>query len=186
MEANVFTKRDLIPKDNKMWSLQVKHIEMEIILHKVEGTSPWSSSDGQQALPTWISAAACSWSMSVHYTTRSSTLECVYIYIYIYIFFFPVGTVSVGGGNLQVAPPTNTWWELVEKWLQLSIASDGIMLRSAEHCQLRSLTSWSLRCLIRNMVFNEPVNQNLRNGNVTEVKRFYWGFVRTSGHETQI
>ena len=102
MEANVFTKRDLIPKDNKMWSLQVKHIVMEIILHRVEGTSPWSSSDGQQALPTWISAAACSWSMSVHYTTKSSTLE------FFFFFFFLVGTVSVGGGNLQVAPPTNT------------------------------------------------------------------------------
>lgn len=180
MEANVFTKRDLIPKDNKMWSLQVKHIVMEIILHRVEGTSPWSSSDGQQARPTWISAAACSWSMSVHYTTKSSTLELFFF------FFFPVGTVSVGGGNLQVAPPTNTWWELVEKWLQLSIASDGIMLRSAEHCHLRSLTSWSLSSLVRNMVFSEPVNQNLRNGNLTEVKRFHWGFVRTSGHETQI
>lgn len=80
MEANVFTKRDLIPKDNKMWSLQVKHIVMEIILHRVEGTSPWSSSDGQQARPTWISAAACSWSMSVHYTTKSSTLELFFFF----------------------------------------------------------------------------------------------------------
>lgn len=144
---------------------------MGIIFHRVEGTSPWSSGDGQQALPTCISAAACSWSMSVHYTTRSSTLE------FFFFFFFPVGTVNVGGGNLQVAPPTNTWWELVEKWLQLFIDSDGIILRSAEHCHLRSLTSWSLSSLVRNMVFNEPVNQNLRNGNLTEIKRFIGGLL---------
>lgn len=92
-----------------------------------------------------------------------------------FFFFSPVWTVNVGGGNLQVAPPTNTWWELVEKWLQLFIDSDGIILRSAEHYHLRSLTSWSLSCLVRNMVFNEPVNQNLRNGNLTEIKRCLLG-----------
>ena len=132
MEANIFTKRDLIPKDKKMWSLQVRHILMGIILHRVEGTSPWNVSDGQQALSTWISAAACSRSMPVHYTTKSSTLE------YFFFFFFPVGTIDVRGGNLQVAPPTKMWRELVEKWSQLSIASDGIMLRAAKHYQLRS------------------------------------------------
>lgn len=168
MEANVFTKRDLIPKDNKMWSLQVRHILMGIILHRVEGISPWNISDGQQALPTWISAAACSQSIPVHYTTKSSTLE-------FFFFFFPVGTIDVRGGNLQVAPPTKMWWELVEKWLQLAIASDGIMLRAAEHYHLRSLTSQSFSYLVRNMVFNEPVNQKLRNGNLTEVKKCLLG-----------
>lgn len=131
--------------------------------HQLPELHRWAAS---LALPTWISAAAMFLSVPVHYVTQNSPLE---------YFFFLLGWSMPKGGNLQVTPPTGNHWELVEKWLQLLVAANGIMLRDVEHCCLRCPAKWSLSCLVRNMHLSARVIQNLRNGDRTEIKRCLLG-----------
>lgn len=131
--------------------------------HQLPELHWWAAS---LALPIWISAAAMFLSVPVHYVTQNSPLE---------YFIFLLGRSMPERGNLQVAPPTSNQRELVEKWLQLSVAANGIMLRDAEYCCLRSPARWSLSFLVRNIHLSARVIQNLRNGDRTEIKRYLLG-----------